>query len=180
MKFLLGLIIGLLLWPAMGYLYFRFGYAPVATAAPPMPFEKRLARLALHARLAAEAPQSAPMQPDPATLAAGAQIYVDDCAFCHGLPHQQDVPPAGKGMFPVPPQLFNPDKMVTDEPVGQTYWKVANGIRLTGMPAFTKSLSTEQMWQVSLLLAHADKLPEPVQAALQSGAHTPRPPASTQ
>jgi mono/diheme cytochrome c family protein len=180
MKFLLGLLIGLLLWPTMGYLYFRFGYAPVATAAPPMPFEKQLARMALHARMAAEAPTSAPIQPDPTTLAAGAKIYVDDCAFCHGLPHQQDVPPAGKGMFPVPPQLFNPDEMVTADPVGETYWKVAHGIRLTGMPAFTKSLSTDQMWQVSLLLAHADKLPEPVKAALQPGAHTTIPPASTQ
>jgi thiosulfate dehydrogenase len=180
MKFLLGLIIGLLLLPALGYLYFRFGYAPVATAAPPMPFETQMARMALQARIAAEAPKSAPMQPDPANLAAGAKIYVDDCAFCHGLPHQQNVPPAGKGMFPVPPQLFNPDEMVTGDPVGQTYWKVANGIRLTGMPAFKKSLSTDQMWQVSWLLAHADKLPEPVKAALQPGAHTTIPPASSQ
>src|SRR5690242_3687271 len=62
MKFLLGLIIGLLLLPALGYLYVRFGYAPVATAAPPLPFEKQLARMALHARIAAEAPTSAPMQ----------------------------------------------------------------------------------------------------------------------
>ena len=180
MKFLLGLIIGLLLLPAIGYLYFRFGYAPVATAAPPMPFEKQMARMALHARIAAEAPKSAPMQPDSANLAAGAKIYVDDCAFCHGLPNQKDVPPAGKGMFPMPPQLFNPDEMVTHDPVGETYWKVANGIRLTGMPAFNKSLSTDQMWQVSLLLANADKLPEPVKDALQPGAHTTIPPASTQ
>lgn len=67
-------------------------------------------------------------------------------------------------MFPVPPQLF--EDMVTDDPVGETYWKVANGIRLTGMPAFSKSLSDTQMWQVSLLMANADKLPEPTKAAL--------------
>jgi mono/diheme cytochrome c family protein len=178
MRVLLGLLIGLLLWPAIGYVYFRYGYAPVATAAPPMPFEKPLARMALRARMAAEAPQTAPIQPDPAHLAAGAKIYVEECAFCHGLPHQPDVPPAGKGMFPVPPQLFTPEEMVTHDPVGQIYWKVANGIRLTGMPAYQKSLSTEQMWQVSVLLAHADTLPEPVQAALQPGAHTTLPPAS--
>jgi len=179
MRVLLGLIIGLLLWPAFGYIYCRFGYAPVATAAPPMPLETQLARLALQARMAAEAPQRAPIPPDPAHLAAGAQIYVEHCAFCHGLPNQQDVPPAGKGMFPVPPQLFKPQEMVTHDPVGQTYWKVAHGIRLTGMPAFTQSLSPEQMWQVSVLVANADKLPEAVNAALQPGAHTPTPPAST-
>jgi mono/diheme cytochrome c family protein len=73
-------------------------------------------------------------------------------------------------MFPPPPQLLNNDEMVTDDPVGVTYWKVANGIRLTGMPGFSKSLSATQMWQVSMLLAGADKLPEASRAAL-----TPQP-----
>jgi hypothetical protein len=46
---------------------------------------------------------------------------------------------------------------VSDDPPGETYWKVANGIRLTGMPAYTKVLNPTQMWQVTLLLANADK-----------------------
>ena len=49
---------------------------------------------------------------------------------------------------------------VTDDPPGETYWKVSGGIRMTGMPGFEKTLSTTQMWQVSLLLANADKLPQ--------------------
>jgi mono/diheme cytochrome c family protein len=61
-------------------------------------------------------------------------------------------------MFPSPPQLFHGNG-VTDDPVGETYWKVANGIRLTGMPAFRGSLTDEQLWQVSQLLANANKLP---------------------
>ena len=56
---------------------------------------------------------------------------------------------------------------VTNDPVGVTYWKVANGIRLTGMPGFNGSLSTDQMWQVSLLLANANKLPATVVSALK-------------
>jgi mono/diheme cytochrome c family protein len=55
---------------------------------------------------------------------------------------------------------------VTDDEPGETYWKVANGIRLTGMPSYDKHLSTDQMWQVSLLLANADKLPGSVMAIL--------------
>jgi len=65
--------------------------------------------------------------------------------------------PTAKGMFPPPPQLLR-GKGVTDDPVGETYWKAVNGIRLTGMPAYRGSLSDEQLWQVSQLLAHADKL----------------------
>jgi mono/diheme cytochrome c family protein len=53
---------------------------------------------------------------------------------------------------------------VTDDPPGETYWKVANGIRLTGMPSFEKVLTDTEMWQVSLLLANADK-PLPPEAA---------------
>jgi thiosulfate dehydrogenase len=58
---------------------------------------------------------------------------------------------------------------VTDDPPGETSWKVANGIRMTGMPGFGKSLSSDQMWQVSLLLANADKIPAPVAAVLAGG-----------
>jgi mono/diheme cytochrome c family protein len=71
-----------------------------------------------------------------------------------------------KGEFPKPPELFNGNG-VTDDPAGVTYWKVANGIRLTGMPGFSGSLSSEQMWQVSLLLSNADKLPATVRSALR-------------
>jgi thiosulfate dehydrogenase len=171
--FILGLIIGLIILPVCGYFYFRFGYAPVATAAPPMPFEKKMASMALRARIRAEAPKDAPIQPDEPNLTAGARIYADHCAFCHGLPDQASEPPAAKGMFPVPPQLFKADDMVTDDPPGQTYWKVDNGIRLTGMPAFSKSLSSTQMWQVSLLLSKADKLPDQTKAVLTPGSLPP-------
>jgi len=50
--------------------------------------------------------------------------------------------------------------MVTDDTPGKTFWKAKNGIRLTGMPSFGASLSSEQMWQVSLLLANTNKLQE--------------------
>lgn len=157
MKFLLGLIIGVLLLPAWGWVYFRFGYAPVATASSPMPFEKKLAHMALDARIEKDAPKSAPIQPTDENMLAGAHVYRTNCAICHGLPGQAESP-TSKGMFPRPPQLFK-GIGVTDDPAGETYWKVANGIRLTGMPSYTGALSDIAMWQVSLVLAHADKLP---------------------
>jgi thiosulfate dehydrogenase len=62
---------------------------------------------------------------------------------------------------------------VTDDPPAESYWKVAGGIRMTGMPGFGKSLSTTQMWQVSLLLAHADKLPTAAKNVLTASPATP-------
>lgn len=172
-KFILGFIFGLLIPAAAGYCYFRFGYAPVATASAPMPFEKTMAKMALHARIQKEAPtKAAPVPLDEANLTQGATIYAENCAFCHGFPNQKATM-AAKGMFPLPPQLFSADEMVTDDPVGVTYWKVSNGIRMTGMPGFSEMLTPTQRWQVSLLLANADKLPAQTQAVLTRPAVTP-------
>jgi len=156
-KFLLGLIVGAALLPVVVFLYFATGMAPVATAAPPMPFEKTFAKMALHARLEKEMPKTPPIAADEAAYVAGAQVYKDHCAVCHGLPGVPQTAIA-KGMFPKPPKLME-GKGVTDDTPGETYWKVAGGIRMTGMPGFDNTLSTTQMWQVSLLLANADKLP---------------------
>lgn len=163
-KFLFGLIIGLMLVPVGVYFYFAKGMAPVSTAAPPMPFEKMLAQMALHARLDKEVPKTVPIAVDDAAYTAGAQVYKENCAVCHGLPGQAQTAIA-KGMFPDPPKLME-GKGVTDDPPGETYWKVSGGIRMTGMPGFDKTLSTTQMWQVSLLCANADKLPASVKDSL--------------
>lgn len=169
-----GLILGMIVVPLSVYFFFVSGAAPVATDAPPMPFETKLAHKALNARIAKEMPTSVPMQADDASLTAGAQVYRHHCAICHGLPGQ---PEGGfaKGMFPHPPKLTD-GKGVTDDEPGETYWKVANGIRLTGMPSFHQSLSETEMWQVSLLAAHADKLPQAAKdilAAPMSGGPPP-------
>jgi thiosulfate dehydrogenase len=179
-KFIFGLILGLLIPAVAAYCYVRYGYAPVATSAPPMPFEEKAAKMALHARISKEAPKQAQGRTDEAGLTQGATVYVENCAFCHGLPGQPATM-AAKGMFPLPPQLFNKDEMVTDDPVGVTYWKVANGIRMTGMPGFGEMLSKDQIWQVSQLLANADKLPEKTKSALvKSAPATPEPAAPAQ
>lgn len=162
--FLLGVVVTLVAIAATVYVYFATGMAPVAVSAPPMPFEKRLARMALHARMEKEKPTRVEVPADEANLVAGAHIYMEQCAVCHGLPGKEQTAIA-KGEFPPPPHLFK-GKGVTDDEPGETYWKVANGIRLTGMPGFEQHLSTAQMWQVSLLLSNAAKLPDAAKAVL--------------
>jgi thiosulfate dehydrogenase len=167
-KFLTGLVVGLVAVPVCVFLYFATGSAPVATSAPPMPFEKLMAKMAQHARMDKEMPKSVPIAADEAAYTAGAQIYKEHCAVCHGLPAQPQTAIA-KGMFPKPPKLME-GTGVSDDPAGETYWKVANGIRLTGMPGFDKTLSTTEMWQVSVLLANSDKLPKVVTDSLTATA----------
>jgi thiosulfate dehydrogenase len=163
-SFVWGIIVGGLLLGVLMFGYFLSGQAPVATDAPPMPFEKYLAKTALHKVLDREMPHTLPIPANEANYLSGAQIYKEDCAVCHGLPGKPATAIA-QGMFPKPPALLV-GKGVTDDEPGETYWKVMHGIRLTGMPGFKGTLSETQAWQVSLLLANADKLPESVKAVL--------------
>jgi thiosulfate dehydrogenase len=159
MKFLIGLLIGLLLVPLGIAAYLSFGSLPVATSDAPLPFEERIVHLPLHARIDRELVKTPPVAASPTNLEIGAHIYRQQCAACHGLYGR----PASfaKGMYPEAPQLWEPHRDgvvgVSDDPPGETYWKVANGIRLSGMPAFKKFLNETEMWQVSQLLANADK-----------------------
>jgi thiosulfate dehydrogenase len=164
MKFIVGLILGLLVMPFGAYLYFTGGSAPVATTDSDMPFERKIAKKALSARIAKEMPKSVPIQPTEGNHMAGAELYKQHCAVCHGVPLTPKTAIAA-GMYPQPPRLLE-GKGVTDDEPGESYWKIANGIRLTGMPGFSKSLSETQMWQITLLVANADKLPASVKAAL--------------
>lgn len=164
MKFIAGLVLGIIVVPAGLYFYLIGGSAPVATTDPDMPFEAYLARKAQHVRIDREMPKTAPIQPSEANYLAGAELYKQHCAVCHGVPDSEKTAIA-IGMYPRPPQLFK-GKGVTDDEPGESYWKIFNGFRLTGMPGFSKSLNETQMWQLALLVTNADKLPASAKAAL--------------
>ena len=164
MKFIFGFVIGIVALCAAVYCYFAFGFAPVATASAPMPLEMKLAHLSLNAKIDREAPKSAAFHASDTDLQNAANLYRQHCSVCHGLP--DGVKSATqKGMYPVPPLLLH-GKGVTDDPPGESYWKVKNGIRLTGMPAYGGALSEKDLWSISELLAGADKLPGDVLSIL--------------
>jgi mono/diheme cytochrome c family protein len=157
---MLGVLLAIVLVPIALLGWLRFGKVPVAVADPPFPYEKEIVSIPLNARIDHEMVKTPPIQADEDNLVAGADIYSDHCAGCHGL-HGK---PASLGahLYPDAPQLWerhlHGDAVgVSDDPPGKTYWKVANGIRLTGMPAFKGVLTETEMWQVSLLMANANK-----------------------
>jgi thiosulfate dehydrogenase len=166
LRFIAGFVAAFILIAVCVYAYLAMGYAPVATASGPLPGETSLAHLALNAVVRKQAPKSSPIATDEASLLAGVKVYRANCAVCHGLPDQPETAIA-HGMFPKVPQLFK-GKGVTDDPPGESYWKAANGIRLSGMPGFKGSLSDTELWQVALLVANADKLSPAVRSALAS------------
>jgi thiosulfate dehydrogenase len=158
-RFLFGLVLGVILLPACAWYWFTHGRPPVAVADAPLPFERQVTGVPLHARIEKEMPSAVPVTANEATFVAGAHIYREQCSFCHGVYGSSS--PVGGHMFPDAPPLWEKHSGdvvgVSDDPPGETYWKVANGIRLSGMPAYKSALSETQIWQVSLLLANANK-----------------------
>jgi mono/diheme cytochrome c family protein len=154
------LLLGIFLVPLYGWLYLNYGHPPVAVADPSFPMEAQIVHKPLANRIDKEMPSSSPVPINEATLTAGASVYMKNCAFCHGVPGAQSQ--IGGQMFPGAPQLWvrhhgGAVVGVSDDPVGATYWRVKNGIRLTGMPSYAKVLTDTEMWQVSNLLSVADK-----------------------
>ncbi len=165
--FLTGLVIGIILLPAGFYWYLRSGNAPVATSAAPLPLEHFLVKTAMHATINRHETPIHLTNINQDSLIAGAQLYRQDCAVCHGLPDESPTAVA-KGMYPHPPQFFRPNARKMDDPPSEVYWKVKNGIRLTGMPGFHASLNDTQIRELSALLVDATNLPPAVTAALKA------------
>ena len=84
--FIFGFIAALVLIAVGGLAYVGLGLAPVATASAPLPFEKWITGIALNARVNKEAPKSSPIPASDENYAAGAMVYRNHCAVCHGLP----------------------------------------------------------------------------------------------
>jgi mono/diheme cytochrome c family protein len=156
---------GLLTPFAAGLAFLLAGGMPVATKGPPLPLERWVAHKAIRAAIGADRGLRSPLEASDSNLVAGARAYAGNCAVCHGVPGGAPNSIA-KGLFPRPPQLFEKDDSVADDPIGTIFWKVKNGIRLTGMPGFVGELSDDDIWRVSLLLAQAEKLPESAKQAL--------------
>ena len=161
---LLGIILGFLAVAAGVYWYFSTGHAPVAVTAPEMPFERKFAKMGLNSYLS-KLPHPDPQVPaDEKNLLSAAKVYKNNCAVCHGAPDAAKTAIA-EGMAPKPPQLFK-GMGVTDDETWESYWKVENGIRMTGMPGFKDHLTETEIWQVAVLVKNADKITPAVKAEL--------------
>jgi mono/diheme cytochrome c family protein len=84
----------------------------------------------------------------PAQTVAGFRLYDRDCVGCHGAPgvareHWTD------GMTPSPPYLVDAPRHWTR---AQLYSVVANGVKMTGMPAWNAVQSPDQLWDLVAFL----------------------------
>ncbi|HEY4439632.1 MAG TPA: cytochrome c [Candidatus Elarobacter sp.] len=156
--FVLGFIIALALVALAGFGAVETGAVPARQDTPPGPMEKWMARTSLAATINREAPQPPyPFgPPTEADFVAGANLYVQNCAVCHGTPGSSPSAIA-RGLSVNAPQFAKHG--VDDDPEGVSYWKVDHGIRMTAMPAYDKTLDQKSIWQLTYFLKHMPALP---------------------
>jgi thiosulfate dehydrogenase len=145
------------------YVGIEAGMMPANADRKPWRVERWAARASLRATLAREALRVPnPVARTDENLIAGIKLYAQNCAICHGA---SDAKPSdvARGLYQRPPQLAKDG--VEDDPEGVTYWKIEHGIRFTAMPSFGKTLSDDQLWQLTLFLKHMDGLPPAPQRA---------------
>jgi thiosulfate dehydrogenase len=156
--FLLGVIATLIVAGLVAFVGVTQGLLIPANAdAKPSKMEAWAAKQSLNATVKREMPKQAnPIAATDANYVAGIKLYGEDCAACHGT---ADGKPSNIaiGLYQHAPQLGKHG--VEDDPDGETYWKVKHGIRLTGMPSYTKTLSDDQLWTLALFLKHMNALP---------------------
>lgn len=168
--FLLGFVTALMVVALAGFSYIRFGFVDPRADIPVSEFEQGIAMPSLDASVDRRAPEiKASVDSSDATLIAGMKIYQADCASCHGdVNHSHGM--LADALYPRPPQFVED---TPDMPEYQNFYIIQHGIRLSGMPAWERSLSDLQMWQVTTFLSHMDTLPQSVSNEWKAAASEP-------
>jgi mono/diheme cytochrome c family protein len=94
---------------------------------------------------------AAPDLNDPKLIAQGADHYAKMCTGCHLAPGMTDNG-MRTGLYPKPPALAAQE---ADDPAVE-FWIVKHGLKMSGMPAWGKTHSDEEIWAI---VAFLQKLP---------------------
>jgi mono/diheme cytochrome c family protein len=101
-----------------------------------------------------------PLQPSPAALQAARDLYLDNCAQCHGENGKGDGPEAT--MYDPLPADLSDRKFNAGLTDGEIYYQISEGKK--PMPAFKRRFTEEQRWQL-VFLVRSFAAPLPAAAA---------------
>ncbi|MBN9508522.1 MAG: c-type cytochrome [Alphaproteobacteria bacterium] len=90
-----------------------------------------------------------PLANDAAAIAAGQTLFREKCEICHAYDGSGKTE-IGAGEYPRPPALRSLNVVALTD--GEMFYHIRNGIRNTGMPAW--SMPDEQLWQLVAYLRH--------------------------
>ncbi len=131
----------------------------LSSRATPTRFEIMIARNARHLAI----PSNARLTQNPVLASAedlrDARLhFADHCAICHGNDGGGQTV-IGNGLYPKPPDLrLAETQNLTD---GELFWIIENGVRFTGMPAFSSGGEhggTQDSWKLVHFIRHLPHL----------------------
>jgi mono/diheme cytochrome c family protein len=142
---------------AIGFVARSLLHNGVSAKATPTSLEVMMARKARHMALPSEARSLVnPVAASEENLRDGRLHFADHCAICHGNDGSCDTM-MGSGLYPKPPDLRLADTQKLSD--GELFWIIENGVRFTGMPAFsTHHSSQEDSWKLVHFIRHLPRL----------------------
>lgn len=163
-RFVFGIIASLAACAAAAYFLLERGYIDFGADQSPSRIESKLAMGAVDAWTERHA--SDRKNPLPATeenITAGATLYLNHCAGCHGVPSNPESQ-FQQSFYPPAPGFFREMPDMND---GETLYIIQRGIRWSGMPAWNRTLSDEQIWQIVVFFDNMHKLPPAAQKVFE-------------
>jgi mono/diheme cytochrome c family protein len=130
-----------------------FLHGGLSARAVPSRLEAALAQRARRLSIPADAQRAKnPLAATPQSLREGRLHFADHCAVCHAN-DGSGVTLLGLGLYPKPPDLRRQGTQnLTD---GEIFWIIENGVRFTGMPAFSGHGSSEEdSWRLVQFIRH--------------------------
>jgi len=92
-----------------------------------------------------------PISSSPEVLHGAAMHFADHCAICHGNDGSGNTM-MGRGMYPKPPDLRQQQTQKLSD--GEIFWVIENGVRFTGMPAFSSHGMENESWKLVHFIRH--------------------------
>lgn len=96
-----------------------------------------------------------PITPSTENIRAGMEHFSDHCATCHANDGSGQTF-FGKGLYPKPPDLRAAGTQNKSD--GELYYTIDNGVRLSGMPAFSEAHTAEETWRLVLFIRHLPQI----------------------
>jgi mono/diheme cytochrome c family protein len=159
-KFILGFIVALLAVILGGLGLATLGFIPTTANVAPPHWERHLANAAIDASMERHAPRMTdPLSPSDQNFEDGMKLYTMNCALCHGDFDRKPASLANSFYPPAPNLISDPP----DDPEWHIFYTIRTGVRYTAMPAWNKTLSEQEIWKITSLLSHLQKLPPTVQ-----------------
>jgi mono/diheme cytochrome c family protein len=128
----------------------------LSARATPTQFEAMMARNARHLSIPANAREARnPVAGTTENLREGRLHFADHCAICHGNDGGGSTL-VGRGLYPKPPDLRQTETQKLSD--GELFWIIENGVRFTGMPAFSTPGAENDSWKLVLFIRHLPQL----------------------